>query len=144
MNILIFGIISAVIALGLLISSGLDWGFATVKRETIKAKICVIGCIIAFIIAIASFTFIGDVSLYTPYDTQEIAHYYVDGEIVIDSHLYIKTDEGTLWQQDKDNFRVIKVEKKESDDELDKIVINKVKAKYGIFTTTYNELIIYK
>ena len=143
MNTLTFEVISAVIALGLLIASILDWGFAA-KREKVKNIICTIGSIISFLLLLASIAFIGDISLCTPYDTQEIAHYYVDGEIVIDSHLYIKTDEGTLWQQDKDNFRVIKVEKKESDDELDKIVINKVKAKYGIFTTTYNELIIYK
>jgi len=144
MNILLFGIILVVIALGLIMAAGLDWGFAIVKRETVKTIICVIGCATVFVTAIMFLAFMGDVSLYTPYETQEIAHYYVDGEIVMDGHLYIKTDEGTLWQQDKDNFKVIKAEKKESDDELDTIVINRVKAKYGIFTTVYNELIIYK
>lgn len=140
MPILVFALILLVLIISLFIAAVVDWDIS-MKAESI---LCGSGAILCLIVLLASIIFIGDTSLYTPYETQEVTYYFVNDEVIMDGYLYIETEDGSLWKQDKEKFEVIRVEKKESDDELDKIVINTVKARYGMFTIRYDELIIYK
>lgn len=143
MPILVFALILLVLIISLFIAAVVDWNIS-MKAERLKCILCGSGAILCLIVLLASIIFIGDTSLYTPYETQEVTYYFVNDEVIMDGYLYIENEDGSLWKQDKEKFEVIRVEKKESDDELDKITINTVKARYGMFTIRYDELIIYK
>ena len=137
---MIFAIIAVVIIIALLV--------ATFELYEFKWFLGIITGVVVVLAILALIVFCPiQIKDYTPYETQEVVTYYVQGEVFIDGYLMIENSLGEIKQEYPDKISVVKYEnldESEKNKDLDKIVINKVRAKCGIFTTSYNEAIIYK